>query len=153
MHFFVHCFTSSVKFSATDATKQCIYIIPSFSLFWATYVIFQFHSLRCIVDDCLVVCQFRQNHCIKFSTSQYYILSYSVIPLCGHLPLHCKGAWGVLAVNNAEARLHIGDNNHIKYLDLKNWGFPALEVNAGPKCRILLDHEVPLPPSPPPAEA
>lgn len=41
-----------------------------------------------------------------------------------------------------------------KYSDSKNMGFPSLDDDIEPKChKLLLPHEVPLPPSPSPADA
>ena len=95
----------------------------------------------------MIVFQFVSSGKITLSSSIHHnitswvTLSFHPVDIC-HFTV--RGLGGMLAVNNAEAQFHIGDYNHMKYLDLKNIGLPALDEDTGPKCRILLDHEVPL---------
>ncbi|CAK6962489.1 histone-lysine N-methyltransferase 2D-like [Scomber scombrus] len=54
----------------------------------------------------------------------------------------------------ADNVLDIAHTPEKKYPDLRNIGFPSLDDDIEPKChKLLLPHEVPLPPSPSPADA
>ena len=100
----------------------------------------------------MIVFQFVSSGKITLSSSIHHnitswvTLSFHSVDIC-HFTV--RGLGGMLAVNNAEAQFHIGDYNHMKYLDLKKHRVTC----SGWRHRSKVSHPVGSWGSAPPAEA